>query len=126
MLANVGLYSYLAAALTYVLLTGLLLVSWRGRALGIMLIMASGASALWASVVAAGTVLEYPPVVLIQVTEILRNTGWLLFLLKLSQLRFADQEGFDSALWNRRLLLGLGFASLVILLLPALPATLQQ
>ena len=99
MLTNVGLYSYLTAFITYAVLTILLVSATRGRPLGAVLVISSSLTMLWAGVVAAGTVMAYPPVALMQLTELLRNASWIFFLLQLTSLRFDSQT---SSLGGRR------------------------
>jgi putative PEP-CTERM system histidine kinase len=67
----------------FLLLTVLLAVSWRGRAIGIALIVASAASAGWALVLAyiAAAGLELGAVVV--AAEAVRDAAWLVFLLAL-------------------------------------------
>jgi putative PEP-CTERM system histidine kinase len=120
MLANVGLYSYLTSAICYALLTLLLLASWRGKRLGVLLITASTLSSVWAAVIAFGTLADYPPVKLMELGELGRNAGWLFFLLMLAGDRFEGQQGFSTATWRSRAYLGIGGAALLILLLPVL------
>ncbi len=94
MTSNVGLLSYLSASLAYLTLAVLLMFLWRERPYRKSLITASLLTALWAAVVAAGTLAEYPPVILMEVTEILRNAGWIYFLLQLTATRF------DGVIWS--------------------------
>ncbi len=117
MLANVGLYSYSTSAIAYALLTVLLIATWRGRRLGILLVAVSALTSLWAAVIALGTLNEYPPVKLIELCEWARNAAWLVFLLKILALRFDNQPGFSAHHWTRRAYFGIGLAALVILLL---------
>jgi len=92
MTANIGPISYLAAFFAFAVLTLLMAIAWRGRPFGSALIAASSFSALWAGVIATGNLLEYPPVKLMQLAEVLRNAGWLFFLLQLTSLRFDGKE----------------------------------
>ena len=55
---NVGFFSYLLACAGYLILSALLLVSWRGRALGSFAIGASFCTAIWSGISAASTILE--------------------------------------------------------------------
>ena len=117
MLTNVGLFSYLTASLTYALLSLLLAASTREHPLGRVLTIASLFSALWATVVAAGTLLEYPPVVWIQLTELLRDAAWLFFLLQLTSLRFDDNTISIAGIHWRPMFIGGLIAILAMLFL---------
>ncbi len=100
MLSNVGLYSYLTSAAAFGILTLLLFISWRGKSLGVLLIIASGASTCWAIAIAYGTTLEYPPVQRIELLETIRNITWLLLLVELLGLRFRNQPEFALTRWR--------------------------
>lgn len=117
MLANVGLYSYLAPGLTFGGLALTLLLTWRGRTLGGWLIAACGLTALWGFTIAVGTMMEYPPVVPMQLAELARNGAWLLFLVKLTELRFGSTK---AAFWTRRYLIGMALAVCILFLSPEL------
>ena len=80
---NIGLLTYGAAAAAFGLLFVLLLTQWRVRPLGPSLLLAAGATCLWAATVALGTLYEYPPIALIQFGELGRGAAWLFFLLQL-------------------------------------------
>ena len=119
MLSNVGLYSYLTASISYAVLCLLLLTSVRGRAFGHVLIVASALTAAWAATVAAGTLMEYPPVALMQFAELLRNAAWIFFLLQLTSLRF---DGITDSLrgvrWRPLFIIALVTIAAVLFLLP--------
>ncbi|PLW81541.1 PEP-CTERM system histidine kinase PrsK [Kineobactrum sediminis] len=81
--ASIGLFTHLIASLCFAALAGLLLIQWRVKPLGPSLVMACAASSLWAATVGLGTLADYPPITLMYITELLRNAGWLFFLLQL-------------------------------------------
>ncbi len=83
MLDPIGMYTYLAAGLSFGVLCGLLVVQWRIKPLGLSLFLACTLSALWALTVAlvAGTSIEIPG--LVALTELSRNTAWLFVLLQM-------------------------------------------
>jgi putative PEP-CTERM system histidine kinase len=83
MTGNIGLITYLVAAVSFALLALLLVLQWRVRPLGTSLFLACTASALWSAIVGLGTLADYPPVQLIQVAELVRNIAWVYFLLQL-------------------------------------------
>lgn len=118
MVANVGLISYLGALIAYASLSILLIVSWRGRPFGGILIVATALTAIWAAVVATGTLLEYPPIAAMKILEVLRNAGWIFFLLQLTSLRF---DGEKNSLGGRHWLpiFGIGVSLVMALLLLA-------
>jgi putative PEP-CTERM system histidine kinase len=99
MTLNIGLLSYLTALIAFAFLTQLMVIRRRDTPFGITVVAASSLSMLWAGVVTVGTVLEYPPVKLMQLTEVLRNSGWLFLLLQMTSLRFGGEE---NVLFERR------------------------
>lgn len=103
MIANIGLFTHAAAALSYLLLGALLLAQWRVKPLGPALLFAVAATALWASTVAVGTLYPYPPITLLQLTELARDAGWLFFMLQL--LGFQSSGNVWSWLGRRWLLM---------------------
>ena len=84
---NVGFFSYLIACAAYLVLTTLLLISWRGRALGSLAIGASFCTALWAGVSAASIITTSFNPVLLLLTELARDAGWFLFLFRTLSVR---------------------------------------
>jgi putative PEP-CTERM system histidine kinase len=124
MLSNVGLFSYLTASITYAVLTLLLVATVRGRPFGLILIVASALTMLWAAVVAAGTMMAYPPVALMQLTELLRDAAWIFFLLQMMSLRF---DGKLMSLAGKRWLpLFVSVLAAILFILFALPAVLAN
>jgi len=121
MLSNIGLYSYLTAAITYAVLSAILFGSTRGRPFGSVLTIACALTMLWAAAVAAGTLMVYPPIALLKLAELARNAAWIFFLLQLTSLRF---DGKTSSLGGRRWLplffVGLATTLAALFLLPAL------
>jgi putative PEP-CTERM system histidine kinase len=97
--ANIGLYSYGAAALAYILLTALLLVTQKGRALGRPLLVASVLTAVWAAVIAGSMLTTYPNIHAMRTVEVLRNAGWCFLLLTLLGIRL---QGSGHILASRR------------------------
>lgn len=83
MLSNIGLFSYLTSSVSFAVLTALLLLQWKVRPLGPTLVLACIATTIWAGSIAFGTLADYPPVYLMQLTELARNACWLYFLLQL-------------------------------------------
>jgi putative PEP-CTERM system histidine kinase len=79
----IGTAGYAAAAIAFVVLTLLMLTSWRGRLQGGLLVTAAGLSAAWAAAAAldVGTPSHWQ---LIATLEVLRNTAWLAFLARLT------------------------------------------
>jgi putative PEP-CTERM system histidine kinase len=75
----IGSVGYGLAAVAFGVLTMLMLTSWRGRVPGGLLVAAAGLSTAWAAAAAypAATPSHWQTV---GILEILRNTGWLLFL----------------------------------------------
>jgi len=76
-----GIASYGIAALSFLVLTVLLVTAWRGRRQGALLIMASGVTAVWAVILAAQSSSDHVPVLVIYLAEAMRGGSWLLALL---------------------------------------------
>jgi len=116
---NIGLYSYMAAFIAFTVLTVVLAVSWRNRPFSVFLLVASALTALWAGMIAGSTLLAYPQVKLMQLTEVTRNAAWLFMLIKLLGARL---EGSDHFLASPRWTPWFALGFLVIAsLLPAAP-----
>lgn len=96
---NIGLYSYLAACVSFGFLALLLLITGRQRPFAFLLIIASFSTSLWAGVIALGTLAEYPPVRLMTFSELLRDACWTLLLLRIIAIQF---EGALSLLASPR------------------------
>jgi len=103
---NVGAISYLLAFGAFTALTILLLTSWRGRGIGIWIVIASVASLAWAATSFAATLLTLPDHAL-QLTEFLRDAAWCLFLLQLLKPKALERsEDGHSGLFNAEQLTG--------------------
>ncbi len=133
---NVGTISYLLAFAAFSALTVLLATSWRGRRIGIWILLASFASMLWAGLAAAAASFGVPPIAS-QVAEILRDATWCLFLLQLLKPEALEEpdsarsglfehslqtrkpsDPADGVRWNRLFTLVLMLAVLAILIGP--------
>lgn len=83
MLTNVGFLSYLANGVGYLILAILLIVSWRGRIVGGMLLFAVLVQVLWSGVLAFDSYSHFFSSHNIFVFEIIRFFAWSLFMLRL-------------------------------------------
>lgn len=83
MVGLIGATSYGLAATAFVVLTALLVMSRRGRATGALLVIATIASALWASCLAYEFAIDSPGSPWWNILEILRNVTWFVFLTSL-------------------------------------------
>lgn len=79
-----GTASYGAAALSFALLTALLVTSWQGRRVGARVIAACAVTALWALVLAVESRGGKVPFLLVYLAEIGRDAVWLLVLTELA------------------------------------------
>lgn len=75
-----GMVSYGVAALSFLVLTLLLITAWRGRQQGAHLIVASVVTAVWAGLLALQSCTGDVPVLVIYLAEVLRGGAWLLTL----------------------------------------------
>ncbi len=80
---NVGFISYLFPAIAFLILALLLVTTWRGRLAGFLMILAAVMSALWAGTSALFIGYGTPPQGFVQLMELLRDGGWLFFLVKI-------------------------------------------
>jgi putative PEP-CTERM system histidine kinase len=79
-----GTAGYGAAALSFALLTALLVTSWQGRHVGARMIAACATTAVWACVLAIETRGGNVPFLLVYLAEIGRDAAWLLVLTELA------------------------------------------
>ncbi|MBK1640329.1 histidine kinase [Chromatium okenii] len=77
---NVGLFSYSAALVAYLLLTALLVTAWRGRLMGLVAVVAVTATAVWATLNLIIAVEMFLPLLLLATVELIRTGAWLFFL----------------------------------------------
>ena len=82
-LPQIGVWSYGIAATVYLLLCVLLLVSWRGRLQGGLLVSASLVTSMWGLAFAYHAYVGYPSLPWLAYVEILKHFLWLVFLLRL-------------------------------------------
>jgi len=74
--ATWAVLSYGLAAIGFLILSILLLVSWKGRPLGVRLISACGITTLWAAQLTVVALEQSVPILLVFVAEVLRNAAW--------------------------------------------------
>ena len=98
MVGLIGAISYGLAAAAFVLLTALLVVSWRGRVTGALLVAATVISALWASRLAYDFAVDSLGSQWWNVLEILRNMAWFAFLTSLLTSTQPRDETFSPAM----------------------------
>jgi putative PEP-CTERM system histidine kinase len=79
-----GTAGYGAAALSFALLTALLVTSWQGRHVGARMIAACATTGVWACVLAIETRGGNVPFLLVYLAEIGRDAAWLLVLTELA------------------------------------------
>ena len=81
----VGFVGYGIAGLGFLFLTALLALSWRGRKVGIRLIVATAGTALWALVLAAQSRIGQTSLLVVYFVELLRDATWLLLLTEVAR-----------------------------------------
>lgn len=117
---DVGLVSYAIAAVSYGLLSILLLWQWNSRVGPAVLIACAGSTA-WATTIALGTLADYPPILLMQLTEMVRDAGWILLLLQMISLQSSgDKWVYGTRQWKTPAAIALGLACANVLIEPAL------
>jgi putative PEP-CTERM system histidine kinase len=80
MQTTIGFYSYLFPAVAFLFLTTLLVISWRGRAIAALVVLASASSALWSALMAADQAGFPVSNLALVLSELLRTGSWCLFL----------------------------------------------
>lgn len=109
---SIGVVSYAAASIAFLAITLLLMVSWRGRSVGVRLIVATALTSLWGAVLAWAGMLERAPLQAIYLIEMLRTGAWILVLVSLGREMLPRWAPWGAlALWSALLLGGL-FVSL--------------
>jgi putative PEP-CTERM system histidine kinase len=83
MLNSIATLSYTLAALAFLLLSLMLGFKWRGRTHWKPLLLATALTCLWAGVIAIHGYMLVPLGMLAQSLEVMRTTGWIIFLLGL-------------------------------------------
>ncbi len=77
------MYGYASASLAFLILSILLITSWRGRLQGMILMLASLATLLWSAVTGAYTAIGLSGALLPQMLEVIKDAAWYYFLFKL-------------------------------------------
>ncbi len=108
---NIGILSYLAAFVAYLVLTTLIVFSWRGRAQGVLLLFACAGSTLWAGVVVLGELGFQVSFEVMQLAELIRSLSWCLFLLSAMDKKAGNSSHRSHFFW-----LAVAFSLLLILL----------
>jgi putative PEP-CTERM system histidine kinase len=83
-MSGLGTASYSIAALSFLVLTVLLVTSWRGRRQGAQLIAACAVTAAWAVLLAIESSRGSMPFLLLYLTESVRDCAWLLTLITIA------------------------------------------
>ncbi|MCW9023279.1 MAG: PEP-CTERM system histidine kinase PrsK, partial [Gammaproteobacteria bacterium] len=91
---NLGLYSYIAAAVAYGFFFALLLFSWRSSLQGKLLASVIGISTVWAIFATAISTGHTELNTVYQVLEILRYLAWYIFLIKLFDTASTTNPGY--------------------------------
>lgn len=118
---DIVLASYSIAAGGYLLLSVLVIPGLKSSPVGPTVLAAAFLTSLWAGTIAMGTFADYPPIVLMHLSEVLRNAAWLALLLQLNGLQ-STGDRWDYAGWHWRKSGTIAFAlSFLLFCLPALP-----
>lgn len=116
-LGNIGLYSYGMAFVAFVLLTLLAIYTRRDNPLGNSLLAASALTAVWAGSVALSTLAVEPQLLLIQITEVIRNAAWTFVLLRLLNIRLMSSDHPElGQRWIRLSAIGYAIAFTLVLM----------
>jgi putative PEP-CTERM system histidine kinase len=89
---SIALFSDLSAAVGYLLLTLLLLTSWRGRAEGGLLVTATAVTSIWAFLLLLQEATQAIPSVAIWSVEVVKTACWLYFIWKILSYAFVSNR----------------------------------
>jgi len=121
----IGAISYGLAGLAFAILTGLLAVSQRDKALGVLLMLAAGLTCVWATVTAYAAVRTISPLYP-DLLEIARNGAWLLLLWKIFESGAQKNKGRSGSTLRRIYILGVGaIIAVMVYSVRALPLSLE-
>lgn len=115
---NIGVISYSAAALMFMVLSLLLLTSWRGRLQGGLLVAATIVTVAWAVIAAYHAAHSYPPYIFLPIIEIIRDGVWFAFLIRLLQMAEGGAKASAKLRWLSGGLMGACLALLGVLAWP--------
>lgn len=87
---EIGVVTYGLSALAYVVLSVLLLTSWRGRLQGALLLVACLVASVWSLMMMYHAALGYPQSDLVFVVELVRDLAWIVFLVRLLSPKASD------------------------------------
>lgn len=120
-MSNISLISFASAAIGYIILTILLLTSWRGRAEGGLLVAASAITAVWAAVMTIQEAAHVVPSVIIWSLDILKTVGWTYFVWKILSYALSSGKAVPSFfVYARHLIYLLAGLLLLLVWLPLL------
>lgn len=105
---SIGAISYATAGLAFLVLSLVMLTSWRGRLQGALLASAAVVTVAWAVAVAWDAAIGYPPAVIVPLLEVVRDISWFVFLLRL----LTPEGGLTALLSNWKM--GLSVAVVVL------------
>ncbi len=112
---NIGFLSYSLSAVAFLLLTLLMIASWRGREVGALLVAASALTTVWASVLAFQSLHHSLPSFLIWTVEIVRIGVWLLFVQRLLGFAAGKDRSYSGLFFRFRYVVYGIIASLLII-----------
>jgi len=115
---SIGAISYIFAALAFAVLTVLLLFSQRNKSHGVLLILASAVTCVWAAISAYASIGEAHPAVP-ELLEVARDGLWLLLLWRIFE-SGACREAQSRSTLQRTFLLGVNVFGIVFLYTAAL------
>ena len=90
--SDIALFSYLSAIVGYLVLTLLLLTSWRGRSEGGLLVTASAVTTVWAAAFLLQESLHAIPSAIIWSLDIIKTACWLYFIWKILNYAFTGNK----------------------------------
>lgn len=97
---TIGAVSYSFAFIAYLVLTTLLVFSWRGRSKGVLIVLSSLASTVWSGLVCAGELGVALSFEVIQLAELVRSLAWCLFLLAALEEKRDKESGHSYLFWG--------------------------
>ncbi|MET0087431.1 MAG: XrtA/PEP-CTERM system histidine kinase PrsK [Sedimenticola sp.] len=80
---NLGAISYTFAFVAFLVLSTLLVISWRKHAVGSLTILASVSTTIWAGITASSMQYGFPAFDVVHIAELARDSTWCFFLLSI-------------------------------------------
>jgi len=114
---DIGLLSSLTGAVLFLILTGLLLINWRGQLIGSLFIICAVISVLFFAGTAYNSTSGSISLAFIRILELLRDVSWLVLLSRIIKFQPSAQTSYIRRLFLPIIITGLTLAMLISIVL---------